>query len=455
MTAWLDRENDHVKTTLKLALGALLALGPVSARAADDASADTAGALGLEQAQQEAVAHSPQALMSAAKADERRWGKVEAGSAFLPQVSLDASHFSQVQYQELAVSLGPISGNFPEVFPYSALGFDAHWTLFEGLAGLSRLRAACLQSQAAGLEQDWSLFSLRQDVRLKYYQALTAQKLASLADENVKTLEDHLRMVQDLLANGQATRFDVLRVEVQLSEAKTERLSSQDHVLLSRRKLTQAMGLDQDDDRPLAGDLPVPGSVSPAAGLALDDKPDLKAQALQAQAAEAAYRAAQGAWLPRISLVGGYQWYNNVEMQSVVGPTDVQTAYQVGFAADWDLFSGGATLAHERQAAARAEQARQGERKARQQAQWDRELWTRRLAYSTELYRAKQEDVDKSKESVRLATLGEKAGTRTSTEVLDAELDSFRAAAGAVSAQMDAAEALINLELALGQGDRS
>jgi outer membrane protein TolC len=142
-------------------------------------------------------------------------------------------------------------------------------------------------------------------------------------------------------------------------------------------------------------------------------------------------------------------------MQSVVGPTDVQTAYQVGFAADWDLFSGGATLAHERQAAARAEQARQGERKARQQAQWDRELWTRRLAYSTELYRAKQEDVDKSKESVRLATLGEKAGTRTSTEVLDAELDSFRAAAGAVSAQMDAAEALINLELALGQGDRS
>ena len=262
-------------------------------------------------------------------------------------------------------------------------------------------------------------------------------------------------MVQDLLNNGQATRFDVLRVEVQLSEARTERLSSQDHVALSRRKLSQAMGLDEADGRPLDGGLPEPGSVSPAAGVALEEKPDLKAQALQAEAAEAAYHAAMGSWLPRIELVGGDQWDNNVEMQSVFGNTDMQAAYQVGFTAGWDLFSGGATLAHERQASDRAEQARQRLRQARQQAQWDRELWTRRLAYSSELFRAKMEDVDKSKESVRLAQLGEKAGTRTSTEVLDAELDSFRAAAGAVSAQMDAAEALINLELALGQGDRS
>ncbi len=259
-------------------------------------------------------------------------------------------------------------------------------------------------------------------------------------------------MVQDLLNNGQATRFDVLRVEVQLSEAKTERLSSQDRVLLARHKLSLAMGVEA-DDRPLSGDLPLPGSMSPPKGVALADKPDLRAQALQARAAEAELRAAQRAGRPRISLVGGYQWYNNAQMD-VADTADYQNAYQVGFAADWDLFNGGATVAREREAAARAEQARQGERKARLQAGWDRELWTRRLAYSIALYQAKQEDVSKSQESVRLATLGEKAGTRTSTEVLDAELDSFRASAGAVQAQMDAAEALINLELALGQGDR-
>ena len=45
----------------------------------------------------------------------------------------------------------------------------------------------------------------------------------------------------------------------------------------------------------------------------------------------------------------------------------------------------------------------------------------------------------------------ERAGTRTSSETLDAELDLFRARAGVVNAQVNASEAQIRLELALGR----
>ncbi|HTB34457.1 MAG TPA: TolC family protein [bacterium] len=425
-------------------MSAALALA-TSAAWADPAPGDTSLTLG--QAQQEALDHSPLYLLAQAKDAEENWAKVAAGAAFMPRVDLQATHFSNVKFLTL-----PFNGQaFPEAFPYSDLALNGEWTLFEGFAGLSRLRTADLGAKAADLEQDWALFSLKQDVRLKYYQAITARKLAGLADENVKTLEDHLRIVQDLLDNGQATRFDVLRVEVQLSEARTERLSAQDKVVLARRKLTQAMGIEL-DERGLSGDLPVPGSITPPAATYLDKQADLRAKALQAEAAESGHRAAVGAWAPKVSLVGGYQWYNNVQMD-VNDLNDYHTAYQLGLELDWNLFSGGASLADERQAGAKAEQARQASRQARQQAEYDRDLWSRRLAYSAELYQAKLDDVDKSKESVRLATLGQQAGTRTTTEVLDAELDSFRASAGAVSAQMDAAEALINLELALGQGD--
>ncbi|HXB96574.1 MAG TPA: TolC family protein [bacterium] len=423
----------------------LAALGPALAAWADPAAVDASLTLG--QAQQEALDHSPLYLIAQAKDAEENWGKVEAGADFMPRLDLQATHFGDVKFLTL-----PFQGqSFPEAFPYSDLGLNAEWTLFEGLSGWSKLRASALRATAADLERDWALFSLRQDVRLKYYQAITAQKLAGLADENVKTLEDHLRIVQDLLDNGQATRFDVLRVEVQLSEARTERLSAQDKVVLARRKLTQTMGQDM-DDRPLAGDLPVPGSLTPPVAADLNSQTDLRAKALEAEAAESGHNAALGMFAPKVSLVGGYQWYNNVQMD-VNDLADYQTAYQVGLELDWNLFAGGATLAQEREADAKAEQARQASRLARQQAEYDRDLWSRRLAYSTELYQAKLDDVDKSKESVRLATLGQQAGTRTTTEVLDAELDSFRASAGAVSAQMDAAEALINLELALGQGD--
>ncbi|HXC64063.1 MAG TPA: TolC family protein, partial [bacterium] len=234
---------NRILTMLLLLSAALLA---TSAAWADPAPGDAA--LSLVQAEQEALDHSPLYLSAQAKDADENWGKVAAGAAFMPRVDLQATHFSNVKFQTLAIP----GGTFDEVFPYSDLALNGEWTLFEGFAGLSRLHAADLAARAADLEEDWSLFSLKQDVRLKYYQAITSQKLAGLADENVKTLEDHLRIVQDLLDNGQATRFDVLRVEVQLSEARTERLSAQDKVVMARRKLTQAMGIEM-DQRTLSG----------------------------------------------------------------------------------------------------------------------------------------------------------------------------------------------------------
>jgi len=52
---------------------------------------------------------------------------------------------------------------------------------------------------------------------------------------------------------------------------------------------------------------------------------------------------------------------------------------------------------------------------------------------------------------VRLATLAVRAGTKTHSEALDAELELFRARAGIIHAQIDAAEALSSLQLALGR----
>ena len=57
----------------------------------------------------------------------------------------------------------------------------------------------------------------------------------------------------------------------------------------------------------------------------------------------------------------------------------------------------------------------------------------------------------KSEESFRLAKVGQKEGTRTTTDLLDAEAELFRAKANAINAQIGSIEALLNLELATGQ----
>jgi outer membrane protein TolC len=418
-------------------------------------SADGA-TLGLDEAMQEGLQRSPGYRGAVAAACEMDWTRLDALSAFMPRVSFDATRFLESSYQILPVTFFGESIQFPEVYPYAQAGFNATWTIFDGWTGVNTLRASQLGFEAAGLNRDWTLFQLRQDIRLKFYKALAAQELSLLADENVKTLADHLRIVHDLLANGRATRFDLLRVEVQLDDATTDQLDSQNRVAMARRSLALAMG-EADDERPLQGELPQPGQA-PANPPSIDEKPDVKAKILQADAAKKASLAAAGNWLPKVDVIGSYQWYRNgynLPPNAQMDPDNTETAadYDLGIEASWELFNGGGSLARQMEAARKADEAADFAQQARLQASYDRDYWKRRLDYSTQVYRARLADVDKAKESVRLATLGLESGTRTTTEVLDAELDSFRASAGVVSAQVDAAEALINLESALGTGD--
>jgi outer membrane protein TolC len=85
------------------------------------------------------------------------------------------------------------------------------------------------------------------------------------------------------------------------------------------------------------------------------------------------------------------------------------------------------------------------------EAPTDFTFWKRRYLYSASLYHAKNADLKRAQETVRLANAGFKAGVRTTTEVLDAELELFRARAGMVNTQMNCLEAKIKLELTTGE----
>jgi len=412
-----------------------------------------AGELTIQAAQREAVEHSPLYLQMTYKEKELGWRRQEAFATFLPHLSLSGIHYFDNKFEQVPVQFSPNAPptNFTLPSPYTVFALEASLTLFDGFSGVNRFNAAELSRKAADLDAQWAGFQLEQEVRLRYYQAVAARKLAVLALENVKTLEDHMRVVKDQVEAGQATRYDVLRVGVQLDEAQAEKLSSEDNLVLARRKLALSMGLAK-DERSLAGELPVPDEkvLLPGLDKDLDQKPDVRSKMLLAQAAAKRGAEAGGFWFPKVSLVGEYQFYDFAS-RDLFEPKGYPDAYQVGLAASWNLFDGGASLAKEREADEERKQAEASAQEAKLQAPYDLDFWKRRLGYSASLYRARLAEVDKARESVRLSRLGFKAGTRTTTDVLDSELDYFRANAGVVTAQVEAAEALMNVELAVGK----
>jgi len=377
---------------------------------------------------------------------------------FLPHVHAKGTHFfptSDQNYTYLNIQFGSQFFTFPGIYPETSVALDADFTLFDGFKNIHELDSANNSHEAAKVQLNYSLLQLGEQVKLKYFGALAAKLLSDSTDQKVKTLEDHLRIVQDQLKNGQATKYDVLQVQVELSEAKSEQIQDQDQVVLSRQILSQAMGL-KNDDRPLSGSLPVLDADSVLKNVSemdIKDGPELKEKQLQALSAEDRSAASQSFWFPKVSVIGEYQWYNSPDyLATGFSYTDTfHTAYFVGASASWDLLDGGLSVAKANEADERANEAKDAYEVAQLEAPYEFNRWKRKLISSMAVYKARLTDVDTSKENARLATLGFKAGTRTTNDVLKAEFDEYRASAELLNAQLDSLEALIQLEFVTGK----
>jgi len=421
-------------------LWAFLAMVPYTIAAAPS--------LTLEQAIVQAHRESPRLQRINAAAEEASWKPLEAMSSNIPKLNFSVQHFFGVKYQMLDIDFGG-PATFPEVYPKTQYSLGVSWTIFDGLKTPTLFSAARNISGAARLEATYAGLQLDSDVTLKFYRALGAQLLLAVAEQNVKTLDDHFQKAKVRLNGGTATQFDILRIKVQLEEATPEKIAADDNLALARQGLAQSMGLST-DDRPLSGELPVPTESAIPENLSAltSDRADIKALKQRAQAASSSVSAAVGGYLPKITLSAEKDYYNNNDYAFT---TSIKDAYSIGAFLSWDIFDGGATLARHQQAVHQAAQAELAAREAEIRLPTDIDQWKRKFLYNVSLYSARVRAIEMADESVRLARLGFDAGVRTNTDVLDAELDLFRARAGVVRAQLDAAEAFLNLELALGR----
>jgi outer membrane protein TolC len=408
-----------------------------------------AQALTLDEASRTAEASSHELKISSLEARESELEAQKSFAGFLPKVDLTGRHIFNERFEELELEFGGSNVVIPAIQPYSALGVHARLDVFSGFKTVNGLRAARAGRSAAELKLERMRQSLRTEVRSLFYKALGTQMLIAVADQNVKTLAEHLDDVNARVRSGVSTRFDVLRIEVQLEEARTEKTAAEDAAMVARSRLFEKIAAT-DDGRPLSGNLPEDWS-----GLDLGDlqakRADREAQVLSVEREHDLARAAKAHWLPELSLYGTQEWYNNYNHALTQDDERFKSAYQYGLMLSWNLFDGGASLASQRQAVVAERE------EAEKLAALDRAIPAdidearRRLLHDISTYKAKLSSIHKAEESVRLAKSGLRAGIRTNTEVLDAVVDMNRAKATAVRAQIDAVEALGTLELAVGR----
>lgn len=406
--------------------------------------------LDLKTAIQETGQNSPQIQKAESVYVEAHWRTKEAYTGYLPTLKGSIDYLLDKKYMLLDMNMGGGLVTIPQVTPTTIYSLQALLPLFDGFASTNRYHMASSLEDAAQDELSWSKFLTERQTVLQFYRALAAETLKSVAEQNLKVLQDHLKNVQATKKAGITTRYDVLRAEVQSSEAQSELLNTEDNLQIALLKLAEIMGKDSESRKP-TGKIPeLDASIIADLKESTNDRVDMRALKNRTDASQYNAQIQNRYWIPKIALFGGYQYYNN-QNDRFIDNDSFREAYQVGLNLTWNLFDGLASTAKSFQADAQAIQATKNLQIAQLKAKQDFAFWKRKYLYYCSIYRSRQNDIQRSSEAVRLATEGHKAGVRTNSDLLDAEADWYRSRAGQVNAQLGAIEALINLELASGK----
>jgi outer membrane protein TolC len=352
-----------------------------------------------------------------------------------------------------------VTGGFPVINPgdqnWSA-GIHLVQSLFEGGRMSASLKTARLLKEQALARHHAVLADVATEVRVAYYNVLLAEKEILVSEASVELLTRELEDSTRRFNAGIVPRFNVLRAEVELANARPKVSRARNAHRIAKNILVHALGYrvpaDIWEDIPLQltdtlevprFDLPVPRALA----LALERRPELIALRKTEELRRQGVVSARAGYLPRIE---GYAGYSARKSMFSADLGDEVQGWEAGVQATWNLFEG--ALTRGKVAEARALQER---------AEVETDETTRRIelevrtAYSTlieawEVLESQRKVVEQAEEALRLARARSDAGTGTQLDVLSAQTALTDARTTEIRAQREYAVARTRLERAIG-----
>ncbi len=331
-------------------------------------------------------------------------------------------------------------------------------SIYEGGRIPSALRAARLTREQALLQYQTIVSDTVLAVRLAYYDILLAAEQITVHEASVNLLEKELEDTNHRYNAGTVPKFNVLRAEVELANARPRLIRARNQYRIAKNNLSDLLGYNLPptvwEDIPLnltdkLAAEPYDISLPQALHEALRNRTELAALQKEVGLRKEAITQAKAGYKPSVQLYAGYGDRNSSFNPDLT--RDVP-GWQAGALLSWDFFDGLLTKGKVDQARALHEKA---------QVQWEQEgrriELEVRTAYSSflearELLESQKKVQEQADEALRLAKSRSEAGTSTQLDVLSAQTALTEARSTQVQALHDYSAARARLERAVGIG---
>lgn len=330
-------------------------------------------------------------------------------------------------------------------------------TFYEGGRLRAALRAARLTREQALMQYQAVVADTLLEVRRAYFDVLLAEQQIVVQDASLKLLTEELENTRRRFDAGTVPRFDVLRAEVEVANARPKLIRARNSSYIAKSLLATALGYNVPSDVPadiplsLTGKLEAkPYEIQLPAGLAqaLSRRPELAALRKASGLRKEQITIAKSAYIPKLEVFGGYGARNSRFQDEFF--RDIRGA-NAGVELSWNIFDGRLTRGKVLEAQALYEKAKveldDNIRRIEQEV---------RTAYSSflearEVLESQKKVQEQAEEALRLATSRYDAGSSTQLDVLNAQTALTEARTTQIQALHDYAVARARLDHAIGQ----
>lgn len=441
------------------------------------------GELSLERAVTIAIQQNPDVLRAKQEIERTRGQVLEVRAQALPRVAINAryhqqdkdllersstvvpstasqtnsSAFSSTNTTDSAGGIGGFSGTLSQ-----QIGGDKSWLVTieakQLLYSGGQVKAAL---KIARITEDQSLLILRDTVdkviaqtRQQFYAVLLNRKLITVAEESLSLLGDELKDQRNRFDAGTVPKFNVLRAEVAVANARPDLIRAKNNYLIAQLELAKTLGLDavkSTTGKPsfdVAGELRArtnDWNLQHALAMAKQRRASLKAQKQNILNDEQQIAVARANGKPRLEASTGWQFNNSRRTDDL---TKEANGWYFGVNGSWNIFDGYETKGKVVQANARLESSRIAYEDALHVVELEVQKAFARLNEAKELIASQVKVVEQADEALRLARERLAAGAGTQLDVLDAQV-------ALTKARTTQQQALYDYNVALAEFDRA
>jgi outer membrane protein TolC len=379
---------------------------------------------------------------------------IQTRAIAVPKVQLDGG-YKAVQESDVDKPPNPVA------FPF---GSDQSWSsqirivqsLYEGGRMASAFRSTKLTREQSLLNYQTIIANTVVDVQIAYFDVLLNAQQITVQEASVELLSRELADTTRRFQAGTVPRFNVLRAEVELANARPRLIRARNSFRIAKNNLVNLLGFDvpkatlEDIPLTLTGKLdaePYPLELPGAILLGLQHRTELGALRKSKLLRDEDIVNARAGYKPSVQAFAGYDAHSSLFSEDLSREVH---GWITGVQLNWDIFDGWRTKGRVLEATARSDRADIDLSDATRKIELEVRTAYSSFVEARELLESQKKVVEQAEEALRLASARSEAGAGTQLDVLSAQTALTEARTTQIQALRDYAVARARLERATG-----